>query len=119
MWEYGISNPLQDPYINAPRVYFGDSEGNLIAVHIETGELLWRFAPPTTGEEQKAKLVSNPVELNKVVYGIFSDATVRGVNKESGVEIGYIQFPSVSELQRQVTMPGLAASDRMLFVSLA
>jgi outer membrane protein assembly factor BamB len=117
MWEYGISNPLQNPYIQDERIYFSDSEGNLVAVDVETGNLLWHFAPLATAEGQKIKLLSNPVELHGIVYGIFSDATLRGVNKESGVEIGYIQFPSVSQLRWQVTMPGLAASDNMLIVS--
>lgn len=117
IWEYGISNPLQNPYIQEERIYFSDSGGSLVAVDVKTGDLLWQFAPPATEEGQKIKLLSNPVELQGIVYGIFSDATLRGVNKESGVEIGYIQFPSVSQLRWQATMPSLATSNHVLFVS--
>jgi outer membrane protein assembly factor BamB len=117
MWEYGISDPLQNPYIQGDRIYFGDSEGRLVTVDIKTGEPLWQFAPLPMAEGQTIKLLSNPVKLNRIVYGIFSDATLRGLNEENGIETGYIQFPSVSQLRWQVTMPGLAASNHVLFVS--
>jgi outer membrane protein assembly factor BamB len=116
-WEHGISNPLQNPHIKEDRIYFSDSEGSLVGADVRTGDLLWQFAPRVEEEGQKIKLLSNPVELQGIVYGIFSDATLRGVNKESGIEIGYIQFPSVSQLRWQATMPSLAASKDVLFVS--
>jgi hypothetical protein len=58
------------------------------------------------------------VVLDGVLYGIFSDARLRGFDLATGQEIGHIQFVDVSDVSYDVTVPGLAASEDMLFVSL-
>jgi hypothetical protein len=58
------------------------------------------------------------VILDSIAYAIFSDAKLRGFDAITGQELGYIQFVDVSSVPYDLTVPGLASSDHLLFVSL-
>jgi outer membrane protein assembly factor BamB len=107
-----------EPWIYGNGLYIATLEGTLLAVNRHTGDALWQY-PRGTESPPPIELPSNPVVFNDIVYGIFSDARLRGFDASTGQEIGHIQFMDVANdplLQR--TVPGLAVSEDMLFVSL-
>jgi outer membrane protein assembly factor BamB len=106
-----------EPIVYEGVVYIRTTQEDLLAIDLYTGELQWRY-PIVTGSTASGRLLSNLVVLRGVLYGIFSDARLRGFDPVTGQEIGHIQFVDVSEVSNAVTVPGLAASEDMLFVSL-
>jgi outer membrane protein assembly factor BamB len=89
----------------------------LLALNRNTGDVQWQY-PSSSNSVTSVRLLSNFVVLDDIVYGIFSDARLRGFDLATGQELGYIQFVDVSDVAYDITVPGLASSDQMLFVSL-
>jgi outer membrane protein assembly factor BamB len=107
-----------EPWIYGNGLYIATRDGTLLAINRHTGDTLWQY-PRGTESSPPVELLSNPVVFDGIVYGIFSDARLRGFDASTGQEIGHIQFVDVANdplLQR--TVPGLAVSEDMLFVSL-
>jgi outer membrane protein assembly factor BamB len=98
-------------------LYTRTSQQILLAINLRTGDIQWQY-PADSDPTTSVKLLSKPVVLDGVVYGIFSDARLRGFNVTTGQEMGYIQFANVPDVSRNLTVPGLAASHQMLYVSL-
>jgi outer membrane protein assembly factor BamB len=105
------------PIIYGDTLYLRTSEKALLALDPHTGELRWRY-PAATDSITSGQLLSNLVFLDGVLYGIFSDARLHGFDAATGREIGYIQFVDVSPAPLDLTVPGLAVSKDMLYISL-
>lgn len=73
----------------------------------------WEYQPQAEPGWEQPVVVSNPAALNGVVYAIFSDATLRAINQQSGMEVGYWQAEAVGNSQG----PGVAVSGDMLIAS--
>jgi outer membrane protein assembly factor BamB len=100
-------------------LYTRTSQDAILAISRHTGDILWQF-PYEADSSASLHLLSNLVILDRIVYGIFSDARLRGFDAVTGREIGHVQFADVANvLYTDLTVPGLASSDNMLFVSLA
>jgi outer membrane protein assembly factor BamB len=115
---YPAHTYMFEPLIYGDGLYIATSEGTLLTLNRHTGDALWQY-PRGTGSPPSIELLSNPVVFEGIVYGIFSDARLRGFDASTGQEMGHIQFVDVANdplLQR--TVPGLAVSEDMLFVSL-
>jgi outer membrane protein assembly factor BamB len=106
-----------EPIVYEDVVYIRTSQEDLLAIDLYTGELWWRY-PIVSESTASRRLLSDLVVLRGVLYGIFSDARLHGFDPVTGHEIGHIQFVDVSKVSNAVTVPGLAASEDMLFVSL-
>jgi outer membrane protein assembly factor BamB len=104
-------------WIYGDGLYIATREGTLLAINRHTGDTLWQY-PRGTESPPPVELLSNPVVFDGIVYGIFSDARLHSFDAATGQEIGYIQFVDVSNVPLDLTVPGLASSDKMLFVSL-
>ncbi len=78
----------------------------------------WQYQPQGTSGRGQPVVVSNPAVLNGVVYAIFSDATVRAVDQQSGQEIGYWQANAVKySFTDNSALPGVAVSNDTLIAS--
>lgn len=120
LWTKSYPAPTRmfEPLIYGNGLYIATREGTLLAINRHTGDTLWQY-PRGTESPTPMELLSNPVVLDGIVYGIFSDARLRGFNAATGQEIGHIEFVDVANVPyTDLTVPGLAASDNMLFVSL-
>jgi outer membrane protein assembly factor BamB len=120
LWTKNCSprNPMFQPLMYEDSLFIKTSQGSLLAVNRQAGDILWQF-PHNIGSSTSPELLSNLVILDGIVYGIFSDARLRGFDASTGQEIGHIQFVDVANVPyTNLTVPGLAASDNMLFVSL-
>ncbi len=98
---------------------FRTNSGSLQAVDTDTGESVWEYKPP--GE---AEIISNVAILDSLVYVLASDKTLRALDIGTGKEIGMLKSASMwSWKDREpglglvISIPGVAASDDMLFVS--
>ena len=114
---YGFDNPLWLPTVAGDRLLFRVDTGSLLAVDINSGNLLWEYHPANS-----AQVVSNAAVLGRLVYVLASDNTLRGVDLESGREVGalhsaYMKLWYDHELLEPVSVAGVAASDDMLYVS--
>lgn len=83
-------------YFNAPTLvdgvlYFPDKKGNLLAVDSANGEILWQYSPT-----EVVYVPSNITVFNGGVYAVFSDNTLRGIDAQTGQEIGRIQAEGVN-----------------------
>lgn len=119
LWTKSYASPTHmfKPWVHGNGLYIPTRQGTLLAINRHTGDTLWQY-PRSTESPPPIKLLSNPVVLDGIVYGIFSDARLRGFDAATGREIGRIQFVDVSNVPLDLTVPGLASSDTMLFVSL-
>lgn len=106
------------PVVHENALYIRTLQGALLAINRHTGDIQWEY-PFYSDSTAPLKLLSNPIVFDGIVYGIFSDARLRGFDAVTGQEIGHIQFVDVAnDPLSQRTVPGLASSDNMLFVSL-
>ncbi len=94
------------------------TELNLVAFDTVACQPRWQYQPRGTFGRGQPKVVSNPAVLNGVVYAIFSDATVRAVDQQSGQEIGYWQANAVKySFTDNSAIPGVAVSNNTLIAS--
>lgn len=114
---YSLPDDMFQPLIHMNILYSRTTQETLLAIDCNTGVIEWQY-PLASDSSASGKLLSNPVILDNVIYGIFSDAVLRGFNADTGQQIGHIQFSDVSDVPFGLTVPGLAASENMLFVSL-
>jgi outer membrane protein assembly factor BamB len=114
---YSLTSSIFKPIVHQDALYFGTSQETLLAIDRHTGNIRWQY-PSSPDPSGSTRLLSNLVVLDGILYGIFSDARLRGFDPVTGQEIGHIQFVDVSDVSYDVTVPGLAASEDMLFVSL-
>jgi outer membrane protein assembly factor BamB len=114
---YRIFGGIFKPMVHNNILFIRDYQKALLAVNRQTGDLSWRY-PPVSDSPASVGLLSNLVVLDGIVYGIFSDARLRGFDAANGREIGYIQFVDVSHAPLDLTVPGLAVSRDMLYISL-
>jgi outer membrane protein assembly factor BamB len=116
-YSHSFAGVMFDPMIYEGILYIRTSEEALLAIDVYTGDVQWKY-PSGPDAVTSVRLLSNFVVLNGIFYGIFSDARLRGFDPVTGQELGHIQFVDVSDVSNGVTVPGLAASEDMLFVSL-
>jgi outer membrane protein assembly factor BamB len=120
LWTKSYPSPtyMFKPWIDGNSLYIVTFQGTLLAINRHTGDILWQY-PRGTESPPPIEQLSNPLVFDGIVYGIFSDARLRGFDAATGQEIGHIQFVDVAnDPLSQRTVPGLASSDHMLFVSL-
>lgn len=115
--DYSPAGSIFTPMAYENTLYTRTLSQALLALDLQTGDVQWQY-PNGRATSSSLRLLSNLVVLDGVLYGIFSDARLRGFDPVTGQEIGHIQFVDVSEVSNAVTVPGLAASEDMLFVSL-
>lgn len=115
--DYSPAGSIFTPMAYENTLYTRTLSQALLALDLQTGDVQWQY-PNGRASSTSLRLLSNLVVLDGVLYGIFSDARLRGFDPVTGQEIGHIQFVDVSEVSNAVTVPGLAASEDMLFVSL-
>jgi outer membrane protein assembly factor BamB len=78
----------------------------------------WEYQPQRGGRWRRSEVVSNPAILNGVVYAIFSDATLRAIDQQSGQEIGYWQAEAVKYSRGDDSaVPGVVVSGDTLIAS--
>jgi outer membrane protein assembly factor BamB len=120
LWTKSYPSPshMFKPVVHENVLYIRTLQGALLVVNRHSGDIQWEY-PFHSDSTARLELLSNPIVLDGVVYGIFSDARLRGFDATSGQEIGHVQFVDVAnDPLTQRTVPGLASSDHMLFVSL-
>jgi outer membrane protein assembly factor BamB len=116
--DYSPRDSSFSPLLYEDNLYIKTVRGTLLAANRYTGSFQWEY-PSSSSSSTSLELLSNLVALDNIVYGIFSDAKLRGFDPLTGQEIGHIQFVDVVKVPyTNLTVPGLAASDNMLFVSL-
>ena len=94
------------------------TESKVVAFDTVTCQPRWQYQPRGTSGRGQPKVVSNPAVLNGIVYAIFSDATVRAVDQQSGQEIGYWQATTVKySFSDNSAIPGVAVSNDTLVAS--
>jgi outer membrane protein assembly factor BamB len=78
----------------------------------------WEYQPQGSLGRKRPEVVSNPAVLNGVVYAIFSDATLRAIDQQSGMEVGYWQADAVKySFRDNSAIPGVVASNDMVIAS--
>jgi outer membrane protein assembly factor BamB len=120
LWKaHGLSpSDMFSPIISENIFYVRSAQESLFAIDINTGVSKWQY-PRDSDSSTSTELLSNPTILQGVVYGIFSDARLRGFDATTGQEVGHIQFADVSQVPLQQTVPGLATSREMLYTHCA
>lgn len=71
-------------------LYFPDKEGNILAVDSTNGSLLWKYS-----SSSKVRVLSNIAVFDGVVYTIYPDDTLRGIDTRTGYEVGRLQATGV------------------------
>jgi outer membrane protein assembly factor BamB len=78
----------------------------------------WEYQPQGRLGRKRPEVVSNPAVLNGAVYAIFSDATLRAIDQQNGMEVGYWQADAVKySFRDNSAIPGVVASNDMLIAS--
>lgn len=78
----------------------------------------WEYQPQGRLGRKRPEVVSNPAVLNGVVYAIFSDATLRAIDQQSGMEVGYWQAERINYLRGgDQALPGVVVSGDVLIAS--
>jgi outer membrane protein assembly factor BamB len=67
-------------------LYVTTEEGHLLAIDTNDGSLLWEYS-----DSPAVRVISNIVILDEVVYAVFADDTLRGIDALTGQEIGHLQ----------------------------
>jgi len=78
-------------------LYVTTEEGHLLAIDSNNGSILWEYS-----DSPAARVISNMIVLDEVVYAVFADDTLRGIDVLTGHEIGRletegIQRPSIGD----------------------
>ena len=92
-------------------------DGDKKSADINTGESFWEYHPAGGVE-----VISNVAVLNDLVYFLASDKTLRAVELHTGKQVGQLQSRYLRswhdlELGEYISVPGVAASESLLFVS--
>lgn len=67
-------------------LYVATEEGSLLAIGSEDGSLLWEYAGSPA-----ARMISNVNVFNGVVYAVFADDALRGIDAFTGHQIGRLE----------------------------
>jgi outer membrane protein assembly factor BamB len=114
---YRPENPYWYPTVVDDTLFLRTDTGSLVAVSTETGELLWEYRPSA-----EAQVISKVAVLDDRAYFLVSDKTLRAVDLRTGEEGGRLQSKYMRswhdvEPGEPISVPGVAASEHMLFVS--
>jgi outer membrane protein assembly factor BamB len=114
---YRPENPCWYPMVVDDVLFFRTDIGSLLAVSVETGERFWEYHPSA-----EAQVISNVAILDQRVYFLVSDKTLQAVDLHTGREAGRLQSEYMrswhnAELGDTVVIPGVSASEDMLFVT--
>ena len=120
---------LVPPVLAGNTIYISDSHQGLVALNRATFDVKWIFQPQNKLEWSPLVILSQVTILDGIGYVIFSDATLRAIDLETGHELGYWQ-PKSSDLWRwpicvlpldpgceKYAKVGMTISDDTLFVS--
>lgn len=78
----------------------------------------WEYQPQARLSRKRPEVVSNPAVLNGVVYAIFTDGTLRAINQQSGMEVGYWQAEAINYFRGgNRALPGVVVSGDVLVAS--
>jgi outer membrane protein assembly factor BamB len=99
-------------------VLYISTSSSVVAFDTVACQPRWEYQPQARVGGKRPRVVSNPAVLNGIVYAIFSDATLRAINQQSGQEIGYWQAEAVKySRSNDQAIPGVVASNDMLIAS--
>ncbi len=87
-------------------MFFTSRDGELFALDITTGSVLWRY-PKTC--------YSNSAVMGGIVYAIRADGILVGINPKTGSEVGTIEFSPGSDGDGGVPTYWVAADGKRLF----
>lgn len=119
------------PTVTADIVYLAALHDGVVALDRATYEIQWIYSPPTSQPDSASLATISAVAiLNNIGYAIFSDATLRAFDLETGLELGYWQpdqedlmdwpvciYPDPLSDCIESARAGLATSAETLFVS--
>jgi outer membrane protein assembly factor BamB len=71
-------------------LYVTTEEGHLLAIDRNDGSLLWEYS-----DSPAVRVISNIVILHEVVYAVFADDTLRGIDALTGHEVGHLQAEGI------------------------
>lgn len=116
------------PTTTANSMYLPAFDKGIVAFNRDTYDIKWIYQPQHKVPWLPLFTLSQVEILDRIGYAIFSDATLRAIDLETGQELGYWQleasdllwwpicsFPPI--LCNKTARAGLAASDDTLFVS--
>jgi outer membrane protein assembly factor BamB len=104
--------PLSD------NVLYISTDSSVVAFDTLACQPKWEYRPQGRLGLNRLEIVSNPAILGEVVYAIFSDGTLRAVNRQSGLEVGYWQATTVKySFTDNSAIPGVAVSNDTLVAS--
>jgi outer membrane protein assembly factor BamB len=99
-------------------VVYISTSSSVVAFDTVACQPRWEYQPQRGGRWRRPEVVSNAVILNGVVYAIFSDATLRAIDQQSGQEIGYWKAEAVKySHSRDSAVPGVVVSGDVLIAS--
>jgi outer membrane protein assembly factor BamB len=99
-------------------VLYISTSSSVVAFDTVACQPRWEYQPQARVGGKRPRVVSNPAVLNGIVYAIFSDATLRAINQQSGVEVGYWHAEAVKySRSNDQAIPGVVASNDMLIAS--
>jgi len=88
----------------------------VLAVELDTGELVWSYQP-----EEGVGVISGVAVSNGTGYAVFSDGTLRAIDLEAGEARVIVKSEALyhwgMDTAEDISVPGIAASDSHLFVS--
>lgn len=119
--EYARSLNPGDAYYDLPLlgdVLYISTSSSVVAFDTVACQPKWEYQPQGRLGRKRPEVVSNPAVLNGVVYAIFSDATLRAIDQQSGMEVGYWQAERINYLRGgDQALPGVVVSGDVLIAS--
>ncbi|HXV97333.1 MAG TPA: hypothetical protein VEC93_02850, partial [Anaerolineae bacterium] len=117
------------PFVTADRVYLSANLAGVVAFDRPAYNINWIYQPQSKTQWIPLNVLSPIAILDGIGYALFSDATLRAFDLETGQEVGYWQ-PGIFDLLRwplcqippvpgciQTARAGLTTSEDTLFVS--
>ena len=87
IWQVAIKDCIDFwPEAVGSETVFTSRDGELFAVDIATGSVLWRYPE---------KCYSNSAVMGGIVYAIRADGTLVGISQKTGYEVGTLEFSPV------------------------
>lgn len=71
-------------------LYVTTEEGHLLAINSNDGSLVWEYL-----DSPAVRVISNIIVLDKAVYAVFADDTLRGIDALTGREVGRLETEGI------------------------